>query len=58
MTATVISQNATYEVELDEQNGDTYYGVLSTDRPADVYLVRLDSEKATSVDDTLVEVSD
>lgn len=58
MTATVIGEDETYEVELDQQSGDTYYGTLSTDRPSGVYLVRLDSGDATGVDDTLVEVSD
>ena len=56
MTATVISQNATYTVELDQQSGDDYYGVLSANRADGVYLVRLDSETATSVNDTIVEV--
>jgi len=36
--------------------GDTYYGVLSADRPEDIYLVRLDSASATSVADTIIEV--
>jgi len=56
MTATVVGQNATYTVALDSQSGDTYYGVLSTDRPADIYLVRLDSASATGVADTIIEV--
>jgi len=56
MTATVISRNSTYTVDLDSQSGDTYYGVLSRDRPDGVYLVRLDSDSATSVDDTIIEV--
>jgi hypothetical protein len=57
MTATVISQNATYTVDLGQQSGSTYYGTLSANRPDGIYLVRLDSESATSVDDTIVEVS-
>lgn len=57
MSATVISQNATYTVELDEQSGGNYYGVLSANRAGGVYLVRLDSDTATSVDDTIIEVS-
>jgi len=57
MTATVVSQNSTYTVDLDQQSGDTYYGVLSADRADGVYLVRLDSESATGVEDTIIEVS-
>lgn len=56
MTATVLSQNATYTVELDKQNGDDHYGVLSANRADGVYLVRLDSKTATSVNDTIIEV--
>lgn len=56
MTATVVSQNATYTVALDNKSGDTYYGVLSESPPDGVYLVRLDSASATSVNDTVIEV--
>ena len=56
MTATVVGQNATRTIALDSQSGDTYYGVLSADRPEDIYLVRLDSASATSVADTIIEV--
>lgn len=56
-TATVVSEGSTYEVTLDQQSGDTYYGTLTTSRPSGVYLVRLDSADATGIDDTVVEVS-
>ena len=57
MTATVIGDDGSYQIALDQQSGDTYYGTLSTDRSSGVYLVRLDSADATGVNETIVEVS-
>jgi hypothetical protein len=61
MTATIVGEDGSYDVALDSTttvDGETvYYGVLSSTRPAGTYLVRLDSKQATSVNDTIVEVT-
>lgn len=57
MTATLVSPDTTYTVALNEQSGDTHYGVLSKSRASSVYMVRLDSGTATNVDNTIIEVN-
>ena len=55
-TATLVGPDETFEVSLNRQDGSTYYGVLSKQRAADTYLVRLDTANATAVNETVVEV--
>lgn len=57
MSATVVTSNESYSVELDAQDGSTYYGVISATRAPGNYIVRLDSASAVGVDDTIIEVN-
>ncbi len=57
LTATVVTENESYSVALDQQDGSgTNYGVLSEDRTSGVYLVRLNSEQATNINNKIIEV--